>query len=261
MFSTLLASEILLQEDILHNFNIGVFFICTTFYFALILGKLLQYLGSQRAKQKIYEFEIEQNQEKINLMKVTHDSIANKLTNIIILSRDIDPKNYSSHSTIIQTLAQQSLSELREKVITPLKSSINKDFLPSYNNKNTELLLLILHNTIQNIESELKTIGFQGPCTVTGSLLDLNQDLLQDSIEILHEIRNNIIKHGSPPIYSIDIHCSKEHIEFWSSNKYIDSTTQNQEGIGLLLIQKLVDKHHGTMKIDRTDNWTIYIKL
>ncbi|KAB7791340.1 Sensory Transduction Protein Kinase [Bifidobacterium leontopitheci] len=226
--------------------------------------------------------ELERQRRQLELVHVLHDSVAGSCAYSIMMCRklrdgdhELDADTAFVISDIERTLTQ-TLHELRNTVISPMRSELDGDGAvddmadrTSQSSSGRQDRAAVAGSDVTALSSlrwrqaeRLATLGFDGTIQLRGPIAGCREiPLLQT---ILLEATNNIIAHGSAGPYAIVITAEPDGgFRMSASNQCGAAKPDDQrDHHGLTMLRALVETHHGVMRAGATDGeWILYVEI
>lgn len=233
-------------------------------------GSLLRYIRTIEEHQQEAENDARAKQEKIELLQILHDSIANDLVYATTRIRTAQ-KQISKPTDMDEIIGviEHALLELRHKVITPMKNSIeDTTTIPSSESHDHGTPVEQLYRCSLEMSQRLHKLGFIGDIKLIGDFNDLPTADIRLLVSFICELGSNIAKYGQQGEYTFVTTSSAtdDTVNILVSNSQLDPTQTTtpflSSNSGLSSIRQKVRARRGAVSINSEDDeWTVYISL
>lgn len=247
-------------------------YILMPYSLAWMVGSTIRYLNEREASKRIKLHEAAEQRERLRLIHVMHDSIANSLVYAIRRCRSASDGMGSSQQVLneLPSLLEQVLQELRTEVMAPVMRTVdqydddsekadgNPDQFQQHGPENDERIRrFVLDQTVR-----LNVLGFIGTPIFLGVFSGLDDEhiaVLQDTVV---QICGNMMNHGIPGCYSLVVRSSGNNdFAVISSNQSAERQERASTGFGLAHVSDRVGRLGGSVRVDDEDGWLIVVSV
>nr|WP_281349831.1 histidine kinase [Bifidobacterium canis] len=182
-----------------------------------------------------------------------HDALSAELSYLMLHMRrnaadpQFDEKSRAEFASLAQN-AGDALRKVRDIVhdLSPDEQTTAVSTGVTDENIERNNIIQLLREDIEHSESMLRDLGFTGSISVRGDLRTLPTPALEFARTVLTELVANIIRHGEPAHYLVQIYIDSS-LRIESRNRVRTASQLPHSGHGVAALRRAVAQHHGTV--------------
>lgn len=217
------------------------------------------YTNAIRRSADKLAFQQRRRDERVELARTIHDTLAAQLSHVVLLSRSMDrelPPEFHARNLRIQEEAQQGLTDLRWLV-----GMLRDDLGPLPETGRTGL-----SRTWQEVVGLLMDSEFTPVANYQVTQVVTNPDTERLACRCLREITGNIIRHAPHgSVVQLDITTNDQSLTITSSNPEPHPDTPARfptSGYGLTGMRERLGAMRGILRTSQVDNtWIVFVRI
>lgn len=191
-----------------------------------LFGTLSKAAGERAAARE----RTEQYARRLYVLHVLHDSLANGLVYAIlrcraIASHDADGDAMRAGFGEIEEILKQSLTQLRQEIITPERSALGaaevkgeKALVVEGESAAGESLSATISPILDELSQRMASQGWVGEAHMSGDCRHVSAECVRLVEACVRELGANMLKYGAPGAYALEVGASGNHVDVYSSN-------------------------------------------
>lgn len=174
------------------------------------VGALIRQLIDAQARRRLAEQRLRTERERLAMVRVLHDSVANTMSYALLRCRAIEDAEGMTGDLLVELrdvehAMEQALGELRSKILEsrPLADAVAES--RSGHGASPATVHRDVLQRLDLIDSRLRKLGFSGHSMCVGDIAALPGDVAHTIVRAVSEIGMNIVKYGEPGEYSLAV--------------------------------------------------------
>lgn len=222
------------------------------------------------ARQKIViQHQMEQRDERLRILHILHDSVANDLVYAISRSRMLKTDGNSQINDTVDDIVSTleiALSELRRDIIEPTKHSLDQDDHSLQHEYPYVASVTDVRKELAIAKMRLSKHGFIGIPQINGDISTMDDAVSSLLSSCIKELTGNMIKYGQPGDYALGVDVSDDEMMVIASNTisplYAGERSVFSSNVGLESLTNELEQHGGTLSATVEDGeWSVCITL